>query len=198
MLRHSNRLSLLTLLLLITSLALATQHQVPNGTPSGTKQASREVKTAFDAGLKLSAEGKFEAAIAEYRKALAIDPEQPYILANLADALAKVGKDNEALAAYDKAAQLKPGDAAFITNCGVLLGKMGKGAESLEMFKKAAAINPSGAARNFYNLGATLVNQGECEQAMRAFREASAADPSHGKLPPPPCKDSPVFKQKSR
>jgi len=143
------------------------------------KQASGEVKADFDAGLKLAADGKYDEAIAEYQKALEKDPDQAYIQANLADALTKLGKNDDALAAYQKALALKPDDAALYTNLGVLLGKMGKTKESQDMFKKAAGLNPAAAAQNFYNLGATLVNQGQAEQAAEAFRQAIAADANY-------------------
>ncbi len=142
------------------------------------KQASGEVKAAFDAGLALAGQGKYEEAIAEYKKALEKDPEQPYIQANMADALSKLNKNEEALAAYQKAISLKPDDAAMYTNMGVLLGKMGKVAESQEAFKKAASVNPGAAGQNFYNLGAKLVNSGKTAEAAEAFRQAIAADPN--------------------
>jgi len=115
MVRHSNVVIVLTVALLCASLVTSRPQQSRDGNP-GAKQAPREVKEAFDTGLKLSSEGKFEAATGEYRRALVLDPEQPYVLANLADALAKIGENNDALAAYEKAARLKPGDAVLITN----------------------------------------------------------------------------------
>lgn len=180
MVRHVTVGIALSVALVCASPSLATPQQAPDGEKTvQARQASREVRAAFEAGLKLSSEGKLEEAIGEYKKALAIDPEQAYVLANLADALARLNKNDDALAAYEKALSLKPGDAALYTNCGVLLGKMGKAAESQEMFKRAASIHPANAAQNFYNLGATLVNQGKCEQAVAAFREAIAADPNY-------------------
>jgi TonB family protein len=179
--------TVLTVVLVCTSPCLFAQ-QAP---AVSKEQASREVRAAFEAGLKLSKEGKFEAAILEYKKALAIDPEQAFVLANLADTLARLNKDDEAVAAYEKAIRLKPGKAALYRNCGILLVKMGKGTESLEMFKKAAAINPSGAGRDFYILSATLANQGKCEESAKAFQEAIAADPGYGRygyFEMPPCK----------
>jgi tetratricopeptide (TPR) repeat protein len=142
------------------------------------KQSSAEVKANFDAGLQLAQEGKYAEAIAEYKKALEKDPEQPYILANMADAMSKNNQNEEALAAYQKAIALKPDDAAMYTNMGVLLGKMGKLAESQEAFKKAASVNPGAAGQNFYNLGATLVNSGKSAEAAEAFKQAIAADPN--------------------
>lgn len=142
------------------------------------KQSSAEVKSTFDAGLLLAQQGKFAEAIDEYKKALEKDPEQPYILANMADALSKMNKNDEALAAYQKAISIKNDDGAMYTNMGVLLGKMGKTAESQEAFKKAAAVNPGAAGQNFYNLGATLVNSGHAAEAADAFRQAIQADPN--------------------
>jgi tetratricopeptide (TPR) repeat protein len=142
------------------------------------KQASTEVKGFFDAGLGLAAQGKYEEAIVEYQKALEKDPDQPYIRANMADALSRVNKLDAALAEYQKAIALKSDDAAMYTNMGVLLGKMGKTEESQEAFKKAASVNPAAAGQNFYNLGATLVNSGKAAEAAEAFKQAIAADPN--------------------
>ncbi len=142
------------------------------------QKSSAEVKGAFDAGLAFAQQGKYEEAIGEFKKALEKDPEQPYIQANMADALSKLNKNDEALAAYQKAISLKPDDGAMYTNMGVLLGKMGKTAESQEAFKKAASVNPATAGQNFYNLGATLVNTGKSAEAAEAFKQAIAADPN--------------------
>jgi tetratricopeptide (TPR) repeat protein len=142
------------------------------------KQATGEVKTLFEGGLALAQQGKYAEAAAEYKKALEKDPQQPYVFANLADALSRNNQLPEALEAYQKAIALKPDDAAMYTNMGVLLGKMGKTAESQEAFKKAASINPGAAAQNFFNLGATLVNSGKSADAAEAFKQAIAADPN--------------------
>jgi tetratricopeptide (TPR) repeat protein len=142
------------------------------------QKSSGEVKAAFDAGIALAQQGKYDEAIEQYKKALEKDPDQPYVIANMGDALAKLNKNDEALAAYQKAIALKPDDAAMYTNMGVLLGKMGKLAESQEAFKKAASVNPGAAGQNFYNLGATLVNSGRAAEAAEAFKQAIAADPN--------------------
>ncbi len=142
------------------------------------KEASGEIKGLFDAGLALVQQGKYAEAVAEFKKALEKDPQQPYILANMADGLSRLNQLPEALDAYQKAIALKPDDAAMYTNMGVLLGKMGKMAESQEAFKKAASINPAAAGQNFYNLGATLVNSGRAPEAAEAFKQAIAADPN--------------------
>jgi tetratricopeptide (TPR) repeat protein len=142
------------------------------------KQFSAEVQATFDAGLKLAAEGKYEEAIAEFKKALEKDPEQPNILANMADSYSKMDKNTEALEIYEKAIALRPDDAALYTNKGVILSKIGKNTESQEAFKKAASLNPAASAQNFYNIGATLVNNGKMPEAAESFKQAIAADPN--------------------
>jgi tetratricopeptide (TPR) repeat protein len=144
------------------------------------RQSAAEVKANFDAGLTLAQQGKYDEAVEAYKKALEKDPDQPYVLANMADALAKGNKLPEALAAYEKAISMKSDDPSIYQNMGVLLGKMGKTAESQEAFKKAAsmaaAMNPAAAAQNYYNMGATLVNSGKAAEAAEAFKQAIAAD----------------------
>ncbi len=146
------------------------------------KQSAAEVKASFDAGLALSQQGKYPEAIEAFKKALEKDPDQPYVQANMADAMAKANMLPEALAAYEKAIALKADDPSIYQNMGVLLGKMGKTAESQEAFKKAASLasaqNPAAAAQNYYNMGATLVNNGKAAEAVEAFKQALAADPN--------------------
>ena len=143
------------------------------------KQSSAEVKAAFDAGLALAGQGKHEEAIAEYKKALEKDNEQPYIHANMADSYSKLNKFEESLAEWNIAVAQKPDDANFYINMGSVLQKVGKNEESQEAFKKAAALNPASAGMGFYNLGATLVNSGKSKEAADAFRQAIASDPNY-------------------
>ena len=142
------------------------------------KQVSGEVQALFDGGLKLAQEQKYAEAIEEYKKALAIDPEQSNILGNMADCYSKMDKNQEALEIYEKAVAINPNEAALHTNMGVILSKLGKHAESQEAFKKAASLNPGASAQNFYNIGATLVNSGKAAEAAESFKQAIAADPN--------------------
>jgi tetratricopeptide (TPR) repeat protein len=139
-----------------------------------------EIKVAFEAGRDLAALGKYAEAIIEFKKALEKVPDEPTVLANLADAQLKSNLNEEALASLQKAVAASPEDASLWTNLGVVLGKVGKTAESKEVFKKAAALNPGAAAQNFYNLGATLVNSGQPKEAADAFRQAITSDANYG------------------
>jgi tetratricopeptide (TPR) repeat protein len=138
-----------------------------------------EIKTFFDAGRTLADQGKYPDAIEQFKKALEKAPDEPTVLANLADAYFKNNQNDEAVATYQKAIALQPTNAALLTNLGVVLGKMGKTDESKDAFQKAANLDPANAAQNFYNLGATLVNSGQGKDAAEAFRQAIKADPTY-------------------
>lgn len=143
------------------------------------KAFSAEIKQHFDLGVQLAEQGKYEEAIVEFNQALERDQEQPGILARVADAYSRSGKNDEALATLDKALAITPSDASLYTTKGAILSRMGKTAESQEAFKKAMELNPAGAAQNSYNIGITLMNSGEMEQAAEAFKAAIAADANY-------------------
>jgi tetratricopeptide (TPR) repeat protein len=138
-----------------------------------------EIKQFFEQGRALAEKSDYPGAIEQFKKALEKAPEEPTVLANLADVYYKNNQYQESVDTYLKAIALKPTDAALMTNLGVVYGKMGKTAESKEAFQKAVTLDPGAAAQNFYNLGATLVNAGQSKDAAEAFRQAIKADPTY-------------------
>jgi tetratricopeptide (TPR) repeat protein len=140
------------------------------------RQFSAEVQAFYENGVKLSDSGMYAEAIVEFNKVLEKLPEQPIVIARVAEAYLKLDKNEESLANYKKAIELNPSEPSLYTNMGVVLSKLGKTAESQEAFKKAAALNPAAAAQSFYNLGVTLVNSGKTPEAAEAFKQSIAAD----------------------
>jgi tetratricopeptide (TPR) repeat protein len=138
-----------------------------------------EIKQFFEAGRTMAEQSNYTGAIEQFKKALEKVPDEPTVLANLADAHYKNNQFQEAVDCYQKAIAAKPTDGSLLTNLGVVYGKMGKTAESKDAFQKAANLDPANAAQNFYNLGATLVNAGQTKEAAEAFRQAVKADPTY-------------------
>lgn len=144
------------------------------------KKQSEEVKQFFNQGLDFAGKNQFPEAIDAFQKALAKDPEQPNIWANLGDAQSKTNQIDKAIESFQKAIALKPDDPGLHQNLGVIYGKAGKTTEATEEFKKAAEMNPAGAgAVNYFNLGATMVNSGKSAEAAEAFKKAIEVDPSY-------------------
>jgi tetratricopeptide (TPR) repeat protein len=149
---------------------------------------NKQLNEAFNAGMA-AFEGKdFQTAIAKFTEASAIDPAQHVIWARLAEsqsnlALTKAGDERSQLneqsfESYRKAIELQP-DAAYHNNFGLALVKAGKIDEGKVELTKAAGLDPINAGKYYFNLGAIMVNSGNNDAAIEAFRSAIQADPNY-------------------
>jgi tetratricopeptide (TPR) repeat protein len=75
----------------------------------------------FNVAVGMQAKGELEPAIAEWKTALAMSPDEPAALYNLGVALAVTKRDDEALAPLRKALELKPTDSRTQTGLGMAL-----------------------------------------------------------------------------
>jgi len=72
-----------------------------------------------------------------------------------------------------------PADAGLHNNYGLLLANQKKFAEAQAELEKAAAIDPPGGGKYMFNLGAVLINTGQTDPAVVAFRKAVELDPKY-------------------
>src|SRR5471030_25055 len=161
---------------------------------------SKELSDAFNTGLtanQAAAAAKdpaekakqYDAAVASLTKASELDPKQVAVWAQLADAhvglaSSKTGPEFDAemgkgLEAYAKAIELNPNDGATHNNYALALAKAKKFDEMKVELNKAAQLDPAKAGQYYYNLGALMVNAGQNEAAVEAFKKAVEADPKH-------------------
>jgi protein O-GlcNAc transferase len=122
-------------------------------------------------GLVLSAAGNAEAAIAEYRVALHIQPQYPEARNNLGIELARIKKYEEAIGEYGAAIALRPNYLEAINNLGSALMDMGRIAEGLQAFEEGVRINPN-FAHGHNNVGNALRAMGRLEEAKGAYLRA--------------------------
>ena len=148
---------------------------------------NKKLNETFNAAMEAKRLEDWDTAVQQFKAAAEIDAEQDVIWGNLAEALSgmirtKTGADRdaigeEAIAAYRKALELKP-DPAYHNNMGPLLlirlGRVDEGSAELET---AAEMAPDSAGTYYFNLGATMVNTGNTERAIEAFRKATEAQP---------------------
>lgn len=107
---------------------------------------------AYHAANNLFEDGHYERAAAEYRRALAEDPNHLYALRGLARSLHLAGQHDEALTLYDEAIAAVPevpedeGEraalAANYANRGILLDTVGRHEAALEDYETALALDP--------------------------------------------------------
>jgi tetratricopeptide (TPR) repeat protein len=155
----------------------------------GSMKKNKELNDAFNAGLTALQAKQYDVAITSLTKASELDPKQVAVWAQLADAhvmmaATKTGPEFDAemakgLEAYAKAIELNPNDGATHNNYALALAKAKKFDEMKVELNKAAQLDPTKAGQYYYNLGALMVNAGQNEAAVDAFKKAVEADPKH-------------------
>jgi tetratricopeptide (TPR) repeat protein len=127
-------------------------------------------------GAALNACGRIEESMAEYDKALKINPEYAEARYNLGVALAKSGRLDEALSQYQKAVEIKPDYADAQNNMGVVLADRGKFDEAIPHYQETLKINPESAEAD-NNLGNALTRCGRSDEALAYYRRALEIKP---------------------
>ena len=147
---------------------------------------NKKLNESFNAGMEAKRLEDFQTAVAHFKEAAEIDPEQDVVWGNLAEALAglvtkKTGAERdqvaeEAITAYRSALALKP-DPAYHNNLGLLLVRLQRIDEGSAELEKAAELAPENAGTYYFNLGAVMVNTGNTDGAISAFTKATEAQP---------------------
>lgn len=86
--------------------------------------------------------GDLDGAIAEYKAAIATNPDYADAINDYASVLAMKGKWDEAKTQYERAIELKPDDSLFHANYARVLAKLGESGDSLSELEKAHELNP--------------------------------------------------------
>lgn len=110
-----------------------------------------------------------EAARDAYRRALALDPEQPDAHLNLGRLLHEAGELAAAEHHYRDALALRPGDATAAFNLGVALEDAGRLPEAVDAYALAISADPRSADAH-YNLAGVYERLGEQQAALRHWK----------------------------
>jgi tetratricopeptide (TPR) repeat protein len=132
-------------------------------------------------GFQLAMRGEEDAAIAQYRHALALDPRNALAYSNLGAALTEKNEPGAALAACRKAVELDPGLGLAHGNLGNVLAETGQLDEAMAQYMEALRTDPYD-ANTFNNLGNIDLQKGNVEAAIAQFRQALALNPGFSSI----------------
>jgi tetratricopeptide (TPR) repeat protein len=124
-----------------------------------------------DNARDLAQKGDAEGAIGEWRKALALSPEDDKAHNALGILLTETGKYREAIEQFQKALAVTPDYPDVHSNLGVALAGMGKTPEAIAEFQRALEINPNSVEAHTF-LGRVLAQQGKYPEAIDQFSKA--------------------------
>lgn len=118
------------------------------------------------------------AAMAHYRAALAINPDEPQVHKNLGTDFMELGLYDDALKEYQSAVRLAPGYSEAYLNMGADLQYLDRYQEAEAAYRNALAIKPEVAVAH-YDLGVALRRLGRREEALAQVKEALRIQPDY-------------------
>ena len=129
-------------------------------------------------GAALEEKNEPARALAEYQKALQLDPRRHEIYNNIGKLLDGEGKPQEALPYCRDAVRLDPKSARSHNGLGIVLLELGRFDEAESEFSEAARLDSNYAPPHF-EMGRALLEQGRDAEALPEFREALRLDPEN-------------------
>lgn len=137
--------------------------------------APQRADKEYQAGMKFMASGKYNDAIAQFTRAVAIWPQ-------LADAYLERGvshrylnENDQALADFDQALQLNPNLPRAYTASGFIYRERGDTKHALQEFSKSIDISPNVDA--YFERGQTYEDLGEHQKAIEDYDKAISESP---------------------
>ena len=127
-------------------------------------------------GVTLLAQRIYDASIEQFRKAIALNPDDVVAHNSLALALQTIGKPDEAIPHLAEVVRIEPRDVKARVALGKLLAHAGRFEEAVAQLTRAAAIKP-GDPEARRSLGRVLATWGRLEEAIAQFGEVLDRDP---------------------
>jgi len=121
--------------------------------------------------------GRFDKAIEDYDKAIAVNPFWSAAYYNRALIFDRMGRFDKAIEDYDKAIALNPSDPNAYYNRALIFDRMGRFDKAIEDYDKAIALNPSD-PNAYNNRGTVFYKMGRFDKAIEDYDKAIALNPS--------------------
>jgi tetratricopeptide (TPR) repeat protein len=156
----------------------APNHHAPCPCGSGKEYAgcclgknAAAARQCCNLGNTLLGQGKADAAIGHYRRALLLQPDFAEAHCGMGYAKQLQGELDAAIECYRRAISSNPDFAGAYSNLGLALQAQGNLAAAIENFRRAIALQPDFADAHF-NLGIALRQHGNPHEAEASYRRA--------------------------
>jgi tetratricopeptide (TPR) repeat protein len=134
----------------------------------------------YDRGVNLAKAGQYEQAIAEFDKAIELDPNYTAAYANRGNVYSQIGQHDKAIADCNKAIELDPDDAEVYGNRAAVYSHMGEHDKAIADYNKAIELDPN-YAQAYYNRGIAYSSLGEYDKAIADYTKAIELNPNYAK-----------------
>ncbi len=155
----------------------------PTRTAAPTRAATATPLAAIHTvmGIQYYKEGKLDLAIAEFKKAIELDPTAPDNHRNLGTVYLAQGKLNESVAAYEQAIKLNPKFGEAYGDLAGAYAGLAKYPEAIAAGKKSIELAPKYVTA-YNNLGRAYYKQGNLDEAISFYLEGTKVDANYAML----------------
>jgi len=158
--------------------SLTKERQELIGQVTAEQDKESQAKIAFNKGGSLLKQRKYDEAVAEFDKAIAIDAKYGKAYYMKGYALTRLKRYAEAAQSYEKVLEINPGDSKAIFALGKLYEAQGEGKKAISLYEKALEADP-GNAKAAYSIGAVYVGWDAYTNAVDAFNKAVNIDSTY-------------------
>jgi tetratricopeptide (TPR) repeat protein len=141
----------------------------------------RHADALYVLGMIAYKTGRFPVAAAMVRRAIAVNPRQPYYHSNLGNALCAQDKLGEAIPCFERALQIDPNHAEARFNLGNAFLEQKKYDQALACYQQALAVKPD-YIDAMCNLGIVYGLQDKLDLAAATFEQALTLAPNRADL----------------
>ncbi|WP_369025822.1 sulfotransferase [Qipengyuania sp. RANM35] len=115
--------------------------------------------------------GRYQEALAAYRRAIEADPNDLAALNNLGNIYAELGEVEEAITAFEQAITLAPVEVPIYLNLAEVLREAERGPPRVKVLEDARAIEPDN-VRVLTDLGMAYAQVDDLDKSMEVYRDA--------------------------
>ena len=134
-----------------------------------SNQQLESAQTYFNKGNELKKQGKLNQAIASYRKAIELNPNQCWFYQKLGEALAGKGQHKQAVDAYRKAIEVNPLFVQPYIKLRYIPIKPGQLNDLIATYRQVTYEKPNSSVA-WLNLGDALTRQGKLDEAINCYQ----------------------------
>lgn len=127
-------------------------------------------------GEAYTARNQFQEALATYRKAAEVLPDDPELLRKLGSAFLNLGDSGGAIRHLRRSVELEPDDPMNLVSLAGAHARAGDFAAAIETYRRAIQINPW-ETTTYVSLGRSLLGGRDFDGAIQAFQRAAILDP---------------------
>jgi len=168
---RNKRVFILLMCVFLAAVVLVPGCGNPAQAPVVNDAAQQQAREHVLKGISYFAQKQWDESIAEYTRAIEIDPNLAAAYSNRGSAYGEKGDYDKAIAEYSTAIKLAPGLADTYRNRGIAYGKKGDYDKAIADLDTVIALDPRDALA-YYNRGAAYDKKGDKIKAEADFAKA--------------------------